>query len=86
MAEWLNNNSTWEDSEWLKWWDENYCGKCPLIKCKLKDTGKDIECSYCELEKHCKFFPEMSDIPSCAEILEKWLNQPVLEESSGNGR
>lgn len=77
MAEWINSNDTWEYSEWTKWWDENYCKKCPPIKGKLKDTGKDIECCYCELENHCKFFPDKKDIPDCNEIIKMWLNQPV---------
>lgn len=79
LAEWLDTNSNWDNNVWIKWWDENYCEKCPPIKCKLKDTGEDIECAYCELEKHCKFFPEMSDTPDCTEIIEKWLNVEVKD-------
>ena len=91
FAEWLDKNGQFDGSPWMQWWDENYCNKCEPIKCKYADAenklgfepfyNRDIECSYCELEHKCRYFTEMSDVPSSKEIIKMWLESEIDGES-----
>ena len=85
LAEWLDTHGQFDGSPWLSWFDKTYCKNCESIKCNIEDKadelgfkppwlGPTIECAYCELEKKCKFFPELSEEPDNKEILKMWLN------------
>ena len=52
FAEWLANIGAFEDSPWLKWYDENFCKKCKPVVCKYEDSIFDqtFEASECEFE------------------------------------
>lgn len=84
FAEWLDKNCSFDDSPWLNDFNETYCSKCEPIKCKYADTEEklgfksfsyngEIDCAYCELEPHCRFFPEIEGIPNNLEIIKMWL-------------
>ena len=35
----------------------------------------ETECSYCEIHKKCRYFPDMEEIPSNTDIIEMWLKE-----------
>jgi len=88
LADWLDKYGQFDGSPWMEWFNDNYCKKCESIKCKFSEAdeklgftplfpGKEIDCAYCELEKHCKFFTELMEVPDNKSIIEMWLNQEV---------
>lgn len=90
LVEWLDRYDMFEDSPWMKWFDENYCEKCEPITCNY-DLAVDklgiesifcgkCDCAYCELENHCKFFPDMGRIPTNADIIKIWLELEANDE------
>ena len=89
LARWINKNGLFDGSPWMKWFDKNYCGKCESVKIKHEDApkilgfelmfGLETECSYCELHKKCKFFPDMEETPDNTDIIEMWLKE-IAEE------
>lgn len=64
FAEWLDEYGNFDTSPWMKWFDETYCANCEII------ITHPI---YCELEKKCKFFPDMKEPPDTLEIIKMWL-------------
>jgi hypothetical protein len=87
LALWFHKHGQFDGSPWMTWFNDNYCSKCESVKCKYIDAEHklgikpfykhDIECAYCELEKQCKFFPDMDDIPDNLDIIKMWLSQEV---------
>lgn len=82
LADWLDKYGQFDGSPWMDWFNENYCNKCESIKCKVdgKDAfwpGYTTDCAYCELEKKCKYFPVLKDVPDNKTIIEMWLNEEV---------
>ena len=81
LAKWLDEYGQFDCSPWSEWFSQTYCDNCEPIKCKYADTedhlcsGREIECSYCELEGHCKFFTDLADTPSNLETIKMWLNK-----------
>ena len=35
----------------------------------------EVDCTYCELNNHCKFFPQIAEIPDNKEVIKMWLNE-----------
>ena len=99
LAEWLDKNGSFDVSPWSEWFSKKYCDNCESVKCKYEDTEKtlgftpyqfgyyngNVECSYCELEKKCKFFSELEDTPDNFETIKMWLGQEV-EENTENSK
>ena len=86
LAEWLDENGQFDGAPWTEWFDVNYCKKCDPITCKVKSTSigitplfpeQEIDVSYCELEKKCKFFPDSEGIPDMKDIIKLWLKAEV---------
>ena len=81
LAGWLDEYGQFDCSPWSEWFSQTYCAKCEPIKCKYANTedslynGREIDCSYCELEGHCKFFPDLDDTPDNLETIKMWLNK-----------
>ncbi len=87
LAEWLDENGMFDNSPWSEWFNKTYCDKCESIKCKYVDAEEklgftpyifgsysgDLECAYCELEKKCRFFTDLEDIPDNKKVIEMWL-------------
>ena len=80
LAAWLDKYGQFEESAWMTWFGENYCENCEPIKCQYFDSDHEFLCSYCELEKHCKFFPELKEAPDNLEIIKLWLKLSYNEE------
>ena len=79
FAAWLDEYGQFEGSPWLTYFNENYCDKCVPIKCKYTDSEHEVWCSYCEVEKHCRFFPELKEAPNNLEIIKLWLKLSAPE-------
>lgn len=77
FAEWLDEHGAYDYSSWMKWWDENYCLKCPTQIAYVKEFDKECECAWCELNGKCKFFQELDDIPNNKQIIKMWLETEV---------
>jgi len=89
LAEWLDEYGQFDCSPWSEWFSKKYCANCESVKCKYEDTEKtlgftpyrfgyydgNVECSYCELEKKCRFFPDLKDVPDNLEIIKMWLTK-----------
>lgn len=72
----LINN--YDNPPWSKWFTKNYCNKCEVIKGTFNFGGKtrESEFCFCELEKHCKFFPEAENHYSSEDwLINKWLTE-----------
>lgn len=82
LARFLDKHGAFDDSPWMKWFDENYCKKCEPIECHYAEAeklnikpfyGGTIKCGFCELEGYCKFFPDLDYIPDNEDIIKMWL-------------
>jgi hypothetical protein len=93
LTMWLDEHGQFDGSPWTEWFGRNYCDKCESIKCKYVDAkeklgisslsySSEVECAYCELNDHCKFFPQIEGIPDNKEVIKMWLNK----EADYNGR
>lgn len=76
FAEWLDN-LVYDDSPWLNWFNEKYCHNCEPVIGEENWLGKPMEFSWCEINKRCKYFQDMDDIPSCVEMAKMWLESEV---------
>lgn len=89
LVKWLDQYGQFDNSPWSVWFNEKYCNNCESIKCRYAEAKErlditpfyngEIECAYCELEKKCRFFPELEDIPDNPEIIKMWLEMEVNE-------
>lgn len=84
FAAWLCENGLADNSPWIKWWDENYCKKCPAQYVFSSYLGKDIEVSHCELHHKCFFFPDMESEPEMKEIIKLWLESEADKEGESD--
>ena len=83
LAQFLDCYGRFEDTPWMKWFNEKYCENCESIKCKYEgdvwNTYHELEAAYCELAdngvKRCRFFPDMNDVPNSKEICLMWLKE-----------
>lgn len=85
FAEWLDKHGQFDDSPWIAWFNETYCLKCESVELSADDVrdklGIDpfylgnVAYSYCELNKNCKYFPNMEEPPSTIDIIKLWLKQ-----------
>ena len=74
LAEWLDKYGEFDCSPWMTWFDTNYCQKCdPEIVTVPAFNNSEVECSYCELNHRCRFFPEIKEEPSNFDIIKMWL-------------
>lgn len=73
FAKWLNENCG-DDADWINWFDRNYCKNCESVSIDGSACG---DYAYCEVDKKCRFFPEMQEAPNCEEIVKMWLNSEV---------
>lgn len=68
--------NSYDTPPWSKWFTKNYCDKCESIKGSFDFNNhiKEAEFCFCELEKYCKFFPEIGDqYLSESWLIKKWL-------------
>lgn len=85
FAKWLDSNGQHDNSPWIMWFDSQYCSKCEPEIVKREDSmsklgfkllfKNETECSYCEIHKKCRYFPDMEEIPSNTDIIEMWLKE-----------
>ena len=89
LADFLDKFGQLDGSPWTEWFGHTYCDKCETIKCRYVDTKEkseisssmEVDCTYCELNDHCKFFPHIKGIPDNKEVIKMWLN----EEADSDG-
>ena len=77
FARWLDINGKFEGSPWMLWFTNKYCENCEPIKCRYPEGTHEFNCSYCELENKCKFFPAMEETPDNRDMIEMWLKEAV---------
>ena len=79
LAEWLERLSKrYDEPDWTCWFDENYCKKCEPVIGRYKDSHREMEFSWCELnDNKCKYFQELDEIPDEKEIIKMWLESEV---------
>ena len=92
LAMWLDENGMFDDSPWNDWFNKKFCEKCESIELEYEDSKTILgieplsldltsECAYCECHDHCRFFPEIKDIPDNRKVIEMWLT----EEAENDG-
>lgn len=54
-----------------EWFDYKYCQKCETV------CFNEQKYSYCELNNHCKFFPEIKGLINNKKAIELWLDSEV---------
>lgn len=87
LAKWIDEHGQFDDSPWMKWFDQRYCSICPAVEIKREDSlhtlgfepfyGSTSMCAYCEVHKKCKYFPDMAAVSSNTDIIEMWLKEEV---------
>ena len=87
LAKWLDEHLMFDDAPHMQWFVENYCDKCESIMCKYEDSEKvlgfkpfydaEVECTYCEIYKKCRFFPNMDEVPDGKETVKLWLESEI---------
>lgn len=80
LAKWLAAYGRWADSPWDQWFDQKYCQQCEPVKAIMDSfLGESRECefAYCEINKKCRFFPDMDDVPDTKETVKMWLEAEV---------
>lgn len=83
LGEWLDTVSErFDDVPWLKWWNTTYCENCPAVAARYSEEQKYLDFAYCELNHHCKFFPEIADTPPTTFMLKLWLQQEHKDEKT----
>ena len=73
LAEWIDKHFAFDSAPSMVWFDKKYCLNCPAIMAKYEGCDRELPFSYCELNKKCKFFSEMSKVPDSLEITKLWL-------------
>lgn len=87
LVEWISEYGQFDNSPWITWFDNKYCKNCESVKISREDSLEklgfellyvnDTECSYCEVNKKCRYFPDMKESPSNTEIIKMWLESEV---------
>ena len=77
IVDWLDEYGDFDGSPWMKYFNENYCGKCETIMCHYENSDKGFSCSWCEIFKKCKFFRQMDDVPDNNDIIRMWLENSI---------
>ena len=77
LAEWLDQNVAFDGAPYMFWFDQKYCKNCDSIVCKYEDGTREFDCSYCEINDKCRFFPELKKAPDSLEIVKMWLEAEV---------
>jgi hypothetical protein len=80
FAEWLDKYGIYDNSPWMKWWDDNYCNKCKPETTYVQEFNKVCSCAWCEINNKCKYFQEFNEIPDSKHIIKMW-----LESEDDNG-
>lgn len=86
LAKWIADFGNHDDAPWMKWFDRTYCQKCESEIVTRDESESKLgfqllfvtktECSYCEVYKECRFFPNRP-APEIEEIIRMWLEQEV---------
>lgn len=86
LAEWIADFGNHDDSPWMDWFDKTYCQKCESEIITREESEAKLgfllmyasktECSYCEVYRECRFFPNRPS-PDMKEIVKMWLEQEV---------
>lgn len=95
LATWLDEHGQFDSSPWMEWFSRVYCDKCESIKCKYVDAEEklgisplsysgEVDCAYCELNDHCKFFPQVKGIPDNKDVIKLWFNEEVDHDGRSN--
>lgn len=95
LADFLDEFGQFDGSPWMEWFGRHYCDKCESIKCKYVEAEEklgispllfsgEVDCAYCELNDHCKFFPHIKGIPDNKEVIKMWLNEEADHDRRPN--
>lgn len=86
FAKLLDDYGKTDDAPWLNWFDNRHCSKCASVYIPKSESMEklgfkpfvdgDIQCAYCEVNDHCRFF-HGRESPSTKEIIEMWLKEAV---------
>lgn len=76
LVDWIDENFAFDFAPYMRWYDDNYCKKCESVEVR-DSNGKVNEYAWCELNGKCKFFQDMSEIPSPKQTIKMWLESEV---------
>lgn len=78
LSEWLDKYGIFDGGPWIEWFNKTYCNNCEEIMCHYEGfQEREFPCSYCELEYHCRYFPDMNDTPNNKDMIKMWLTMEV---------
>lgn len=77
LADWLDEYATFDQAPHMLWFTETYCENCPAVMVESEASDREFLCSWCELEKKCKFFPGREEVPNNRDIIKLWLEKEV---------
>ena len=73
LAEWFDSFVMFDNNPYLDWFDGKYCNNCEVEIVHTVDDGREMQCSWCELNGKCKFFQDLDDIPDNKQMAKLWL-------------
>jgi len=77
LINWLDEIGKIDDAPWVLWFTKKYCDNCEPIIEFVPLLQKECECTSCEINDKCKFFPEKEKTLSSTEVIELWLNEEI---------
>lgn len=82
LAAWLNKYLIIDDYPHIRWFAKTYCDKCEAIVGQHDGPFGVHKCefAYCEMNDNCRYFQELSEIPSDLEMIKLWLEAEVTDE------
>lgn len=78
--DWINEYGQFDNSPWMKWFDQHYCNNCEsltVIVKNLSGKNKQVKCSFCELNDFCSNFPVLGHTPNNKDIIGLWFDSEV---------
>lgn len=86
FANWIDESCQLDNSPWMNWFDESYCMHCESVTIPKEETleklgfelmyGDSTHCAYCEVNDHCKFFPDRNALDN-KEVITMWLKEKI---------
>ena len=88
FAGWIDSTLPFSGNEpWNKWFNEEYCKKCEPetvlgngLYYPWGTHETEIECSFCEINGYCRFFPYYNSPLDTKDVITMWLNKEEEEQ------
>lgn len=83
LTEWMDEYCVFDNAPWLKLFENKYCSNCESVFLKERSDAEKLgldlgtECSYCEVENKCRYFPDKQNPPDNVDMIKMWLTESI---------